>query len=66
MNKHFPILLILIIVAIFGCDDANRKKHIAADYYQMAADFVKVMPGFDQEGVEYYLSKARKMREEKK
>ena len=46
--------------------EARGKKHIAADYYQKAADFAKTMPGFDQEGVEYYLSKARKMREEKK
>ena len=46
--------------------EARGKKHIVADYYQKAADFAKVMPGFDQEGVEYYLSKAREMREEKK
>jgi tetratricopeptide (TPR) repeat protein len=46
--------------------EARGKKHIAADYYQKAADFAKVMPGFDQESVEYYLSKAKKMRKEKK
>ncbi|WP_457551357.1 tetratricopeptide repeat protein [Desulfobacula sp.] len=46
--------------------EARGEKYIAADYYQKAADFAKVMPGFDKEGVEYNLSKARKMREEKK
>ena len=46
--------------------EARGKKHIAADYYQKAADFAKIMPGFEQESVEYYLSKAKKMREEKK
>ncbi len=46
--------------------EARGKRQVAADYYQKAADFAKTMPGFDQESVEYYLSKARKMREEKK
>ena len=46
--------------------EARGKKRIAADYYQKAADFAKKMPGFEQESVEYYLSKAKKMREEKK
>ncbi len=31
MNKHFPILLILIIVASFGCDNTSPKKSITAD-----------------------------------
>ena len=31
-----------------------------------AADFAKIMPGFDKESVEYYLSKAREIREENK
>jgi len=35
--------------------EARGEKHIAADYYQKAADFAKVMPGFDKEGVEYCL-----------
>ena len=46
--------------------EARGKKQVAADYYQKAADFAKTMPGFDQESVEYYLSKAKKMRKEKK
>ncbi|MDA3918941.1 MAG: SEC-C metal-binding domain-containing protein [Deltaproteobacteria bacterium] len=46
--------------------EARGKKQIASDYYQKAADFAKTMPGFEQESVEYYLSKAKKMREEKK
>ena len=41
--------------------EARGKKYIAADYYQKAADFAKIMPGFDKESVEYYLSKARDM-----
>ncbi len=41
--------------------EARGKNQIAADYYQKAADFAKTMPGFDQESVEYYLSKAKKM-----
>jgi len=45
--------------------EARGKKQIAADYYQKAADFAKTAPGFEQEGIEYYLSKAKKMREEK-
>ncbi len=46
--------------------EARGEKQVAADYYQKAADFAKTMPGFDPESVEYYLSKAKKMREEKK
>ncbi|MFH2061322.1 MAG: zinc chelation protein SecC [Pseudomonadota bacterium] len=46
--------------------EARGENQTAADYYQKAADFAKTMPGFDQESVEYYLSKAKKMREEKK
>ena len=46
--------------------EARGKKQVAADYYQKAADFAKTMPGFDQESVEYYLSKAKKINEEKK
>ncbi|MDA3790202.1 MAG: hypothetical protein PF503_17135 [Desulfobacula sp.] len=40
--------------------EARGKKQVAADYYQKAADFAKIMPGFDQESVEYYLSKVKK------
>ncbi len=45
--------------------EARGKTHIAADYYQKAADFAKTMPGFDQKSVEYYLSKVKKMRKKK-
>ena len=45
--------------------EARGQKQAAADYYQKAADFAKTMPGFDQESVEYYLSKAKKMKEKK-
>ncbi len=45
--------------------EARGEKQIAADYYQKAADFAKTTPGFEQKSVEYYLSKAKKMREEK-
>jgi len=33
---------------------------------QTAADFAKTMPGFDQQSIDYYLSKAKSMTEEKK
>jgi tetratricopeptide (TPR) repeat protein len=46
--------------------EARGEKRIAADYYQKAADFARTTPGFEQESVEYYLSKAKKIREEKK
>jgi tetratricopeptide (TPR) repeat protein len=46
--------------------EARGKKQVAADYYQKAADFAKTMPGFDQKSVEYYQSKAKEMRKEKK
>lgn len=29
MNKHFPLLLILVISIIFGCDNSNQKKNTA-------------------------------------
>ena len=46
--------------------ETRGEKQVAADYYQKAAAFAKTMPGFDKENVEYYLSKTKKMREEKK
>jgi len=46
--------------------EARGKWSEAADCYQKAADFARTMPGFDPETAEYYLSKAKKMREEKK
>jgi len=46
--------------------EARGEKQIATDYYQKAADFAKTAPGFEQESVEYYLSKAKKIRQEKK
>ena len=46
--------------------EARGKRSQAADCYQKAADFARTMPGFDPETAEYYLSKAKKMREEKK
>lgn len=42
--------------------EARGEKQTAADYYQKAAEFAKTMPGFDPQSVEYYLSKAKKMR----
>jgi len=46
--------------------EARGENQTAADYYQKAADFAKTMPGFDQQSVENYLSKVKKMRKEKK
>ena len=45
--------------------EARGKKQAAAEYYKKAADFAQTMPGFDQQSVEYYLSKAKKMEEKK-
>jgi len=45
--------------------EARGEKRTAADYYQKAADFAKTMLGFDQQSVEYYLSKVKKMEENK-
>jgi Tfp pilus assembly protein PilF len=45
--------------------EARGKKQTAAVYYQKAADFAKTMPGFDEQSVEHYLSKAKKMEENK-
>ena len=46
--------------------EARGENQTAADYYQKAADFAKTMPGFDQQSVENYLSKVKKMKKEKK
>ncbi len=53
-------------LGIYGASKLEGEKQVAADYYQKAADFAKTMPGFDQKSVEYYQSKAKKMRKEKK
>ncbi len=45
--------------------EARGKKQAAAEYYKKAADFAKTMPGFDEQSIEYYLSKAKKMEEKK-
>lgn len=45
--------------------EARGKKQTAAEYYQKAADFAQTMPGFDQQSIEYYLSKVKKMEENK-
>jgi len=45
--------------------EARGKKQTAAEYYQKAADFAKTMPGFDEQSVEHYLLKAKKMEEKK-
>lgn len=37
----------------------DRKK--AAEYYRKAAAFAQSMPGFDQKGIEWYLSKVRRL-----
>ena len=45
--------------------EARGKNKTAAEYYQKAAEFAQTMPGFDQQSVEYYQSKAKKMEEKK-
>ena len=39
----------------------NKK---AAEYYRKAAAFAQRMPGFDQEGIDWFLSKARRLEPE--
>jgi len=56
-----------VLTFLAFCRNKNiRLFRVLSDYYQKAADFAKIMPGFDPESVEYYLSEAKKMREEKK
>lgn len=40
----------------------DRKK--AAEYYRKAAAFAENNPGFDQEGIDWYLSKAKRLESE--
>ncbi|MFQ5976226.1 MAG: SEC-C metal-binding domain-containing protein [Candidatus Hydrothermarchaeales archaeon] len=40
----------------------NNKK--AAEYYRKAAAFAQNNPGFDQEGIDWYLSKAKRLESE--
>jgi len=42
------------------------KNRLLLTITKKAAAFAKTMPGFDKESVEYYLSKTKKMREEKR
>jgi Predicted metal-binding protein related to the C-terminal domain of SecA len=54
-------------------DGLNRLAHVyeakgdnkkAAEYYRKAAAFAQRMPGFDQEGIDWFLSKARRLEPE--
>lgn len=47
-------------------NEARGKWSEAINNYQKAADFARTIPGFAPETIEYYLSKAKKMRKEKK
>jgi len=44
--------------------EARGDKKRAAEYYRKAAAFAQSMPGFDQEGIDWYLSKARRLESE--
>ncbi len=37
--------------------EAKGKKDKAIEYYRKAASFAQNMPGFDQDGINYYLMK---------
>jgi tetratricopeptide (TPR) repeat protein len=45
--------------------EARDEKEKAIEYYRKAADFAKSMPGFDQEGIDWYLSEANRIKSEK-
>ena len=45
--------------------EARNEKEKAEQYYRKAADFAKSMPGFDQESIDWYLSEANRIKEEK-
>ena len=42
--------------------EARDEKEKAIEYYRKAADFAKSMPGFDQEGIDWYLSEANRIK----
>jgi hypothetical protein len=41
--------------------EAKREKKLAAEYYRKAAQFAQDSPGFDQELIEWYSSKAKEL-----
>jgi len=41
--------------------EARGEKKKAAEYYRKAAAFAKSNPGFDQEGFDWYLNKAKSL-----
>ncbi len=44
--------------------EARRNNKKAAEYYRKAAAFAQNNPGFDQEGIDWYLSKAKRLESE--
>ena len=44
--------------------EARGEKKKAAEYYRKAAAFAKSNPGFDQEGIDWYLNKAKGLESE--
>ena len=44
--------------------EARGDKKKAAEYYRKAAAFAKSNPGFDQEGIDWYLNKAKALESE--
>ena len=44
--------------------EARDNKKMAADYYRKAAVFAQNNPGFDQESIDFYLSKAKQLESE--
>jgi protein O-GlcNAc transferase len=41
--------------------EAKGEKKLAAEYYRKAAEFAKANPGFDQELIDWYSSKAKEL-----
>ncbi|MEA1866750.1 MAG: SEC-C metal-binding domain-containing protein [Thermodesulfobacteriota bacterium] len=44
--------------------EARGNNKMAAEYYRKAASFAQNNPGFDQEGIDWYLSKAKRLETE--
>ena len=58
--KHYPGQIDGIdrLAEVYEARGNNKK---AAEYYRKAASFAQNNPGFDQEGIDWYLSKAKRL-----
>jgi len=61
--KHYPGQIDGIdrLAEVYEARGNNKK---AAEYYRKAASFAQNNPGFDEEGIDWYLSKAKRLESE--